>query len=165
MGASVSVSGGYMGFSASVSASFDKFKKSRTDNTTFSENKVEFSSGGPDMPEPIGLRLQPIYEAIDIRFFSRLNRTYRCDELATRKDNVIEYLKKYPNIENVKTPTGMFSHKLACAGGVEGEGWGEFESEARAKSTKHDWRGWYAVQRISTFENVFIRRPKQTIIQ
>ncbi|KAJ7378962.1 hypothetical protein OS493_019661 [Desmophyllum pertusum] len=47
---SVSVSGGYKGFEASLKVDMKKFRESMSKSTKFGEHKVVFTSGGPDMP-------------------------------------------------------------------------------------------------------------------
>ena len=65
----MSASGEYGGFSASLQVNISKLKESTTDTTNFTENTVEFISGGPDMPEPIKLTLMPIDNAAEDSFF------------------------------------------------------------------------------------------------
>lgn len=102
-------SGGYMGFSASVTLDVSKFQESVTDASKFAENKVEFSSGGPDLPEPIGLKLIPIPNAITDSFFSTMSQSYRCEHLDQRRSNVQRVLREYPNVKGVSPPQGMIS--------------------------------------------------------
>ncbi|XP_068755958.1 uncharacterized protein [Montipora capricornis] len=104
IGASVSGSGGYKGFSASLKVDVSKFKESTTDTTNFTENKVEFTSGGPDMPEPIKLKLMPIDKAVEDSFFSVLDQQYQCENLAQRKENFKKILQEYPQINDVSRP-------------------------------------------------------------
>ena len=106
----MSASGGYGGFSASLQVDISKFKESNTDTTNFTENKVEFTSGGPDMPEPIKLKLMPIGNAVEDSFFSELDQQYRCDNLAQRKGNIKRILQEYPQIKDVSEPQGMILH-------------------------------------------------------
>ena len=65
----MSASGEYGGFSASLQVDISKLKESTTDTTNFTDNTVEFISGGPDMPEPIKLKLMPIDNAAEDSFF------------------------------------------------------------------------------------------------
>ncbi|XP_068753764.1 uncharacterized protein [Montipora capricornis] len=104
IGASVSASGGYGGFSASLQVDVSKFKESTTDTTNFTENTVKFTSGGPDMPEPIKLTLMPIYKAVEDSFFSVLDQQYQCKNLAQRKGNFKKILQEYPQIYHVSEP-------------------------------------------------------------
>ena len=106
----MSGSGGYKGFSASLKVDVSKFKESTTDTTNFTENKVEFTSGGPDMPEPIKLKLMPIDKAVEDSFFSVLDQQYQCENLAQRKENFKKILQEYPQIKDVSGPQGMISH-------------------------------------------------------
>ena len=87
-----------------VSVDIKKFTESNTDSTNFTENKVVFSSGGQDLPEPIGLQLIPIDNAVEDSFFSILDQRYRCKNLAQRRDNVKRILRKYPGIFGVPEP-------------------------------------------------------------
>ena len=103
----MSVSGGYMGFSASLSVAFDKFKESSSETAELTKNKVVFSSGGPDMPAPIGLKLLPIEEAFTDSYFRVLNQHFQCENLAQRRENVKQLLKKYPNLKGATNPHGM----------------------------------------------------------
>ena len=68
-----------------------------TNGSSFGENKVVFTSGGLDMPEPIGLKLLPI----DTLF--RTNWQYQCKRLAQRKENVKRLLKEYPALKGATT--------------------------------------------------------------
>jgi len=93
-----------------LSVDISKFKESPTDTTSFSENKVVFSSGRPDVPEPIKLKLMPIYNAVEDSVFSILDHQYRCENLAERKGNLKRILREYPQIKHVSEPQGMISH-------------------------------------------------------
>ena len=112
MGSAVSVSGSYLGFSASLSANIKKLRASMTAETPFGEKKVMFTSGGPNMPEPIGLKLLSIERAFDDSFFRALDRQYQCTNLAQRKGNVIRLLKKYPGLTRATTPQGIIPYLL-----------------------------------------------------
>ena len=87
-----------------MSVDIKKFKVSNTDSTNFTENKVVFSSGGQDLPEPIGLQLLPIDNAVEDSFFSTIDQRYRCKNLAQRRDNVKKILREYPEIFGVAEP-------------------------------------------------------------
>ena len=106
----MSVSGGYLGFSASLKVDVSKLKESTTDTTEFTENTVKFTSGGPEMPEPIKLKLMPIHNAVEESFFSVLDQEYQCENLAQRKGNLKRILQEYPQIKDVSEPQGMISH-------------------------------------------------------
>ena len=67
------MSGSYLGFSASLKVDVNVFKESMSKNTRFGEHKVVFKSGGPNLPEPIGIKLVPITEAFDPAFYSVLD--------------------------------------------------------------------------------------------
>ena len=106
----MSASGSYGGFSASLQVDISKFKESTADTTKFNEETVKFTSGGPDMPEPIRLKLMPIYNAVEDSFFSVLDQQYQCKNLAQRKGNFKRVLREYPQINHVSEPRGMISH-------------------------------------------------------
>ena len=109
---SVSVSGGYMGFKASLKVDMKKFKESMSDKTEFGEHKVSFTSGGVDMPEPIGIRIVPIYEAFDVSFYAKLDHqnSARCvhssELVGTRREHVKKALEEYPKLKKAEVPTG-----------------------------------------------------------
>ncbi|XP_068753240.1 uncharacterized protein [Montipora capricornis] len=102
--ASVSASGGYKGFSASLKVDVSKFKESNTNTTNFTENTVKFTSGGPDLPEPIKLTLMPIDKAVEDSFFRVLDQKYQCKNLAQRKENFKKIFKEYPHLNGVSEP-------------------------------------------------------------
>lgn len=107
VGSSVSASRGFGGFGASLKVNVSKFKKSSTDTAKFTENTVKFTSGGPDMPEPIKLKLMPIHNAVEDSFFSVLDRKYRCENLTQRKRNLKRILQEYPRIKHVSEPQDL----------------------------------------------------------
>lgn len=109
-GSSVSNSGQYGAYSASLKVDISKLKTSSTDTAKFAENTVKFRSGGPDMPEPIKLKLMPIHNAVEDSFFSVLDQKYRSENLAQRKGNLKRILQEYPRIKHVSEPQGMISH-------------------------------------------------------
>ena len=106
----MSNSGQYGAYSASLKVDISKLKTSSADTAKFAENTVKFTSGGPDMPEPIQLKLMPIHNAVKDSFFSVLDRKYRCENLAQRKGNLKRVLQEYPRIKHVFEPQGMISH-------------------------------------------------------
>ena len=89
-----------------------KFRESMSESTKFGEHKVKFSSGGPDLPEPIGLKLVPIYEAFDANFYTTLDEqeSTRCAHsqglVSTRKNHVKRALKEYPRLKKAVKPFG-----------------------------------------------------------
>lgn len=107
VGSSVSASRGFGGFGASLKVNVSKLKKSSTDTAKFTENTVKFTSGGPDMPEPIKLKLMPIHNAVEDSFFSVLDRKYRCENLTQRKGNLKRILQEYPRIKHVSEPQDL----------------------------------------------------------
>ncbi|KAL9961596.1 hypothetical protein ACROYT_G030565 [Oculina patagonica] len=137
IGATVSVSGGYMGLSASLSVAFDKFKESSEDTSELTKNKVEFSSGGADMPAPIGLKLLPIDEAFSDSYFRVLSQQFQCENLLQRKENVRQLLSNYPNLKGARNPhdpdvripltwpLGTYGLPMTKSGCPEGSFWHE----------------------------------------
>ena len=95
-----------MGLSASLSVAFDEFQESTEDTAEFTKNKVVFSSGGPDLPAPIGLKLLPIDRAFSDSYFNALSQQFQCENLAARKENVKSLLKNYPNLKGARNPNG-----------------------------------------------------------
>ena len=102
---SVTASGGFGGFSGSLKVDVSKLRQSSAVKSKFATNKVIFTSGGPDMPEPIGIKLLPIYKATDDSFFSKLYGSYKCD-LKQRRTNIKKALRVYPKVKGVWGPQG-----------------------------------------------------------
>lgn len=106
------MSGSYLGYKASLKVDVKAFKESMSQGTKFGEHKVVFKSGGPEMPEPIGLRLVPIFEAFDVNFYEILDQhqSSRCVHfsslLMTRKVHVEKALKNYPRLKKAEKPVG-----------------------------------------------------------
>ena len=81
-------------------------------DTKFGEHKVVFESGGPNLPEPIGIKLVPITEAFDPAFYSVLDKqsSARCVHsnslLKARKTAVIRALNEYPRLKKTVKPIG-----------------------------------------------------------
>ncbi len=105
----MTASGGYGGFDASLTVDVKRFKDSMENTSKFTENTVEFTSGGDSLPEPIGVKLLPIHSVITDSFFSALEDNYRCENLEQRRNNVNRVLQEYPEIEGVTAPNGMIS--------------------------------------------------------
>ena len=101
-----------MGFSGSLKVDVNAFKQSMSKDTKFGEHKVVFKSGGPNLPEPIGLKLVPITKAFDPAFYSVLDqqRFARCVHsnslLKARKTAVIRALNEYPRLKKTVKPRG-----------------------------------------------------------
>ena len=101
-----------MGFSGSLKVDVNAFKQSMSKDTKFGEHKVVFKSGGPNLPEPIGLKLVPITKAFDPAFYSVLDqqRSARCVHsnslLKARKTAVIRALNEYPRLKKTVKPRG-----------------------------------------------------------
>ena len=106
------MSGSYKGFSASLKVDINAFKESMSMDTKFGEHKVVFESGGPNLPEPIGIKLVPITEAFDPAFYSVLDKrsSARCVHsnslLKARKTAVIRALNEYPRLKKTVKPIG-----------------------------------------------------------
>lgn len=98
------------GFSGYLSVDIKTFRESNTDTASFTENKVVFSSGGHDLPEPVGLQLIPIHDAVKDSFFRALDQRYRCQSLAQRRSNVKKILREYPRVKGVSKPQGTHSY-------------------------------------------------------
>jgi len=107
---SVSLSGSYLGYSASLKVDVNAFKESMSEGTKFGENKVVLTSGGPNLPEPIGLKLVPIYEAFDVNFYTVLDKhqSTRCVHssslLRTRRNHTQKAFREYPRLKKVIKP-------------------------------------------------------------
>ena len=101
-----------MGFSASLKVDVNVFKESMSKDSKFGEHKVVFKSGGPNMPEPIGIKLVPITEAFDSAFYSVLAKQWsaQCVHsnslLKERKAAVIRALNEYPLLKRTVKPAG-----------------------------------------------------------
>ena len=108
-----------MGYSGSLKVDFNMFKESMSKNTKFGEHKVVFKSGGPNLPEPIGLKLVLITKAFDPAFYSILDQQWspRCVHskslLKARKAAVIRALNEYPRLKKTVKPAGtsLFQRK------------------------------------------------------
>ncbi|XP_078383899.1 uncharacterized protein LOC144666356 [Oculina patagonica] len=154
---SVTGSGGYGGFSASLSVDVNKFKNFMSDASRFTENKVEFSSGGPNLPEPIGVKLLPIHNAIDDSYYSTLDQRYQCNNLAQRRRNVQRVLKEYPRIKGVSAtqdpevripltwPLGTYGLPETTSGCPKGHFWhkGYRYHDTEDKSPNNNWSNPY----------------------
>lgn len=90
----------------------DKFKEQMTEDTKFGEHKIVLTSGGMDMPEPIGLKLVPVYEAMHTNFYvvedSRsMSPCQHPDSLLrSQKSNLQRILKEYPRLKRTTSPVG-----------------------------------------------------------
>ena len=88
------------------------------ENTKFGSNKV-FKSGGPDLPEPIKVKVKQIYDVFKVRFFKRLQhkkkRNRPCDFrnafFRKLKKNTKELLKRYPKLKNATPGKGGIFNK------------------------------------------------------
>lgn len=93
-----------------------KFRESMSEGTRFGEDKKVYISGGPDMPEPIGLKLVPLYKAFDVNYYQVLDQQgySQCNHsqslLETRKIHLIKILNEYPRLKNAHRAVG----KIFC---------------------------------------------------
>ncbi|CAH3162231.1 unnamed protein product [Pocillopora meandrina] len=107
---SVSPSGSFAGFSGSLTVNMDKFREQMTQEDKFGKHKIVLTSGGMDMPEPIGLKLVPVYEALNKNFYqlSGAGSGSPCKHteslLRSRKDNLVQILKEYPRLKGTNVP-------------------------------------------------------------
>ena len=112
---SVSVSGSYMGYSASLQVDVKKFKESMSEKTKFGENKQVLTSGGDDLPEPIGIKLEPIDVALKSVFYTSLDSfsivsagyCFTSSLLDSKRANVQKALVEYPKKKGAIKPIGM----------------------------------------------------------
>lgn len=131
----VSVSGGYLGFSSSLSVNFKRFTASMKTGTSFGSEKEVFRCGTPTIPEPTGLKLVSIDRVFDDSFFKALKKQYQCN-LAQRRTNVKKILKEYSSLEGVRTspqdptvripltwPLGTYGLPMANSGCPNGGFW------------------------------------------
>lgn len=101
-----------MGLSSALSAAFEKFKERNTDKSEFTELKEIITSGGPDLPAPIALKLLPIADAFSDSYFNLLDQQFKCNRLRQRKTNLHRLLTDYPALMQAMRPTGMINgHK------------------------------------------------------
>ena len=110
---SVSAEGAFQGFSSSLSVNMERFREEMSEDTKFGESKITLTSGGMDMPEPIGLRLIPIYEAMSKSFYvasASARNALPCQHtdsfLNSRRKNLETILRDYPRVKRVKKPVG-----------------------------------------------------------
>ena len=93
-----------------------------SEDTKFGEHRIVLTSGGMDMPEPIGLKLVPIYEALESYFYvvSDGGTGSPCKHttllLRGRQDNLQRILKEYPRLKRSKTPVGTYVKELQLKG-------------------------------------------------
>ena len=114
---SVGVSGGYGGFSGSLKVDVNTFKQSIDEGSKFMSDKTILTVGGSDLPEPIRVRLIPMYQAVHYDFFKHLknHRLSGCDSaqsMVQKSQNVKKILAEYPNLKEAQLPKGKISHKL-----------------------------------------------------
>lgn len=101
-----------MGLTGALSAAFEKFKESNTDKSEFTELKEIITSGGPDLPAPIALKLLPIAEAFSDSYFKLLDQQFQCKRLRQRKTNLKRLLNDYPALKQASRPTGMIEDHI-----------------------------------------------------
>ena len=85
-----------------------KVRDQMTQESKFGEHKIVLTSGGMDMPEPIGLKLVPVDEAMNIYFYAEADSRSMspCQHteslLRARKYNLQRIFKEYPRLKGVK---------------------------------------------------------------
>lgn len=108
----MSPSGSFAGFSGSLTVNMDKFREQMTQEDKFGKHKIVLTSGGMDMPEPIGLKLVPVYEALNKNFYQLAGAgsgspcKHTESLLRSRKDNLVQILKEYPRLKGTNVPIG-----------------------------------------------------------
>ena len=116
VGNSVSVEGSYGGFSASLAVNVETLRESMNNNTKFGSNKKVLKTGGPDLPEPIKVKLMPIYEALEVRFFTEIRQRRSCHYSTSFLENLTQNTKRlfrdYPSLKQAKTGKGYVFPEL-----------------------------------------------------
>ena len=117
IGNSVGGSGGYGGYSASLKVDVNIFKQSINEGSKFMSDKTVLTAGGSNLPEPIRVRLIPMYKAVHYDFFKHLknSRLSGCDStqsMAQKSGNVERILEEYPKLKGAILPEGKISSKL-----------------------------------------------------
>lgn len=117
VGGSVSVSGGYGGFEASVRVDVSKFEESEETTKEFGEEQLTYKIGGATLPEPIQVTLLGIEETLKPKFWSNLEKLKKnlkqsckgITRLKLRKffKNMAEALKEYPQKMGVTRAKGI----------------------------------------------------------
>lgn len=107
----MSVGGGFGGYSASLSVNVETFKESMNQNTKFGSSKKVYKSGGPDMPSPIRIKLEPIYNALRVAFFKKHlqqhpNCNFNVQALSQLKNNIEKLFKAYPQLKGAEKGQG-----------------------------------------------------------
>ena len=100
----MSVGGGFGGYSASLSVNVETFKESMNQNTKFGSSKKVYKSGGPDMPSPIRIKLEPTCNALRVAFFKKHlqqhpNCNFNVQVLSRLKNNIEKVFKAYPQLK------------------------------------------------------------------
>ena len=111
------VSGGYGGYSASLKVDVNTIKDSINERSEFMSDKTILTAGGSDLPEPIRVRLIPMYKAVHYDFFKHLknSRLSGCDSaqsMAQKSENLERILEEYPKLKGAILPEGKISSKL-----------------------------------------------------
>lgn len=81
------------------------------EGSSLSKEKTVLTAGGADMPEPIKVKLMPMYKAIHIDFFNNLKNPALlgcsfAQTIGQKSENVKRILKEYPNLKGVHEPVG-----------------------------------------------------------
>ena len=117
MGGSVSTSGGYGGFTGSVSLDVSKFNEAEETKKETGEKELTYKIGGEDLPEPIQIELMGIEETLQERFWSNLKdlqtrpprKQMSLTKLKTLSSNMGKAIGEYPHRNGVHRPTGMLT--------------------------------------------------------
>ena len=114
---SVSVSGGFGGFEASVSVDVNKFEESEETTKEFGEEQLTYNIGGDTLPEPIQVTLLGIEETLKPKFWSNLEKLKKnlkksCKRISPSKlrkflKNMAKALKEYPKKMGVTRAKGI----------------------------------------------------------
>lgn len=120
MGGSVSVSGGYGGFTGSVSVDVSVFNEAEESKKQSGEEELTYTIGGDDLPEPIQMELMGIQETLQERFWHNLQDLKTrspCKKMNQRKlrklsDLMGRAIKDYPQKNGVHRPIGMLTYYI-----------------------------------------------------
>ena len=120
VGGSVSVSGGYGGFEASVSVDVSKFEESEETTKEFGEEQLTYNIGGATLPEPIQVKLLGIEETLKPKFWSNLEKLKKdlkksCKRMTHSKlrkfsKSMAKALKEYPKKMGVTRAKGIHNN-------------------------------------------------------
>ncbi|XP_062605124.1 uncharacterized protein LOC134266928 [Saccostrea cucullata] len=112
-GFDLDVGGSYLGYSASLGVNFDTFKQSSSFKQNYGTYQYTLQSGSETLPEPIGLTLETIDEALQPMFWQRFDDLVAASicsaddkgHLHSRKSHLIRSLGDYAAYKMAPTPT------------------------------------------------------------